>query len=518
MPSITLHSRTGRWIMTSVILASAMAFIDGTALNVALPSLQKDLNASGADLFWILNSYLLMLAALILTGGSLGDKMGRKKIFMIGIAVFILGSASCGFAPNVYWLIGFRAVQGLGGALMIPGSLSIITSSFEKERGTAIGTWSAVTTLVTVGGPILGGALADAGLWRLIFFINVPIGIMSLIILWFKVPESTDEQPDQSLDYYGSIAIISGLALLTYGFLKIPGAGFNNAQVYSSIGAGIVALLLFGLIEKKSKHPMMPLSLFKNKTFTGANLLTFFLYAGLFAGMLFLTLNMVQIQGYSQLQAGLTLLPFTVLIILISRWSGSMSDKYGSRRFLIGGPVLVSTGLLMLSFVQATNGPSDFWVTYFPGICVFGLGMSLTVTPLTSTVMGALPNRYSGTASSINNAISRISNVFTNAIVGALAILFFTGYLSREVNHVSLNGIAKMQVIQQATNLGDAKVPSDVPDENKKEIAQLYKEGFINTYTRVMQISAVLAFTGAMMAFLFIGKPNLENKGDNVST
>jgi MFS family permease len=202
--------------MASVILASSMAFIDGTALNVVLPSLQKNLNASGADLFWVLNSYLLMLAALILTGGSLGDKLGRKKIFMTGIAIFIIGSASCGFAPTVSYLIGFRAVQGLGGALMIPGSLSIITSSFEKERGKAIGTWSAITTLVTVGGPILGGALADAGLWRLIFFINVPIGIASLIILWLKVPESRDKQSDHAIDYYGAIAIIAALALLTY--------------------------------------------------------------------------------------------------------------------------------------------------------------------------------------------------------------------------------------------------------------------------------------------------------------
>jgi EmrB/QacA subfamily drug resistance transporter len=510
--TITLSSTTGKWIVASVILASAMAFIDGTALNVALPSLQKDLNATGADLFWILNSYLLMLAALILTGGSLGDKLGRKKIFMIGIAVFILGSASCGFAPTVSYLIGFRAVQGIGGAMMIPGSLSIITSSFEKERGKAIGTWSAVTTLVTVGGPILGGALADAGLWRFIFFINVPIGILSLIILWFKVPESRDPQSGYSIDYFGSIAIIAGLALLTYGFLKIPGTGFKNAQVYLSIGIGIIALILFILIEKKSGHPMMPLQLFKNKAFTGANLLTFFLYAGLFAGMLFLTLNMVQIQGYSQLQAGLTLLPFTILIILISRWSGSLSDKFGPRRFLIGGPLLVSIGLLMLSFVKTTNGPSDFWVTYFPGIFIFGLGMSLTVTPLTSTVMGALPNHYSGTASGINNAISRISNVFTNAIVGALAILFFTGYLTSEVNHLSLNENVKTSVIQQAANLGDAKVPADVLEKNKKEVAYLYKEGFIQTYTKVMQISAGMAFTASLIAFLFISDKEIRNK------
>lgn len=512
MSSITLRSSTGRWIMASVILASAMAFIDGTALNVALPSLQKDLNATGADLFWILNSYLLMLAALILTGGSLGDKLGRKKIFMTGIAVFILGSASCGFAPNVSYLIGFRALQGLGGAMMIPGSLSIITSSFEGERGKAIGTWSAVTTLVTVGGPILGGALADAGLWRLIFFINVPIGIASLIILWYKVPESSDTRSGHSIDYYGSTTIIAGLALLTYGFLKIPGNGFNNAQVYFSIGAGIVALILFILIEKKSKHPMMPLQLFKNKTFAGANLLTFFLYAGLFAGMLFLTLNMVQIQGYSQLQAGLTLLPFTILIILISRWSGSLSDRFGPRRFLIGGPLLVAIGLLILSFVKNTNGPSDFWVTYFPGIFIFGLGMSLTVTPLTSTVMGALPNHYSGTASGINNAVSRISNVFTNAIIGAFAILFFTAYLGKEVNHISLNENAKAHVIQQATNLGDAKVPVNVSVENKQAIAYLYKEGFIKTYSQVMRISAALALLGSLMAFVFIRDEKIKNQ------
>ena len=241
MPTITLSSTTGKWIMASVILASAMAFIDGTALNVVLPSLQKEFNATGTDLFWLLNSYLLMLAALVLPGGSLGDKLGRKKIFMIGIAVFMLASAACGFAPTVNYLIVFRAIQGIGGALMIPGSLSIITTSFSKsERGKAIGTWSAITTMVTVGGPILGGALADAGLWRMIFFINVPIGIVSLIILWCKVPESSDEETDHSLDYTGAVATVAGLALLTYGFLRIPVAGFNNWQVYISLGGGTI--------------------------------------------------------------------------------------------------------------------------------------------------------------------------------------------------------------------------------------------------------------------------------------
>lgn len=513
MPGITLNSTAGKWIMASVILASAMAFIDSVALNVVLPSLQKEFNAKGTDLFWLLNSYLLMLAALVLPGGSLGDKLGRKKIFMIGIAVFMLASTACGFAPTVKYLIVFRAIQGIGGALMIPGSLSIITTSFStSERGKAIGTWSAITTMVTIGGPILGGAFADAGLWRMIFFINVPIGMASLAILWFKVPESSDEETDHSLDHSGAIATIIGLALLTFGFLRIPETGFNNWQVYISLGGGLFSLIIFIIIENNSRYPMMPLQLFSNKTFTGANLLTFFLYAGLFSGILFLTLNMVQIQRYSQLQAGMTLLPFTILLILISRWSGGLVDKYGPRWFLIAGPALAGVGLLLLSFVKQTNGPSEYWTTYFPGIVVFGLGMSFTVTPLTTTVMGAVANHYSGTASGINNAITRISNVFSNAIIGALAILFFTGYLNNTVKEIPLKGESRLQVIAQAVNLGDAKVPDIVGNENKAKVEEAFKEGFISAYVKVMRICAALAAMGALMAFLFIKNEELKTE------
>ncbi len=511
MPSVTLKSSTGKWIMASVILASAMAFIDSTALNVVLPSLQKDLDATATDLFWILNSYLLMLAALILPGGSLGDKLGRKKIFMIGIAVFMVASAASGLAPTVGYLIFFRAIQGIGGALMIPGSLSIINSAFSsKERGKAIGTWSAITTMVTVGGPILGGALADAGLWRIIFFINVPIGIVSLLILWRKVPESMDEQTDRTLDYPGAISIVAGLALLTYGFLSIPETGFNNWKVYTSLAGGTFSIILFIIIEHRSKHPMMPLQLFRNKTFSGANLLTFFLYAALACAMLFLTLNMVQVQGYSQLQAGMTLLPFTILLITISRWSGGLVDKYGPRWFLIMGPSVVAVGLLWLSFIKQTNGPSSYWTTFLPGIFLFGLGMSFTVTPLTTTVMGAVADHYSGTASGVNNAISRISNVFANAILGALAILFFTGFLNNKMDKISLPEKAKKEIVGEAVNLGDAKVPSIITEKDKVTIRKIYNEGFINSYGIIMQICSGLAALSVIMAFIFIKNSGLK--------
>ncbi len=505
MATVSLGSPAGKWIMVSAILASAMAFIDGTALNVVLPALQQSLDAKGADLFWILNAYLLMLASLILIGGSLGDKLGRKNVFMIGIFIFITGSALCGLSPGVFYLIVFRIIQGIGGALMIPGSLSLISSSIDaKERGKAIGTWSAITTVVTMGGPVLGGALADAGLWRYIFFINIPIGIVALLILWRKVAESKDDSTDQTIDFPGAVSIASGLALLTFGFLRMPAVGFNSWQVYGSLALGLLLLIVFIYIEGTSKHPMMPLNLFNNKTFSGINLLTFFLYAGLGGGMLFISLNMVQVQGYSQLQSGLTFLPFTVLMISIARYAGAIADKKGPRLLLIIGPALAGAGLLMLSFIKQTTGPSDYWTSFFPGVLVFGFGMSLTVAPLTATVMGSVSDHFSGTASGINNAMTRIANVFANAIFGALAVLFFSGAMRGELKKLSLNEKDKKAVMEQSANLGNAKVPAGIDGSNKKAVEIAYHNGFISAYGNIMRICAGLGFLGALMSVVFI--------------
>lgn len=515
MASVALRSTAGKWLMSSAILASSMAFIDGTALNVVLPALQKNINATGTDLFWVLNAYLLMLASLILIGGSMGDKLGRKKVFMIGIFIFIAGSALCGFSPGINFLIAFRIIQGIGGALMIPGSLSLISSSInQKERGKAIGTWSAFTTIVTMGGPILGGALADAGLWRYIFFINIPVGVIALLILAFQVKESVDENKDHALDFPGAVAIALGLACLTFGFLRIPLLGLNSWQVYVSLTAGVLLLMFFIFIEKKSKHPMMPLKLFANKTFSGANLLTFFLYAGLGAGMLFLSLNLVQAQGYSQLQSGLTFLPFTILMISIARFAGGLADKHGPRFFLITGPVVAGSGLLLLSFVKQTGGAADYWTTFFPGILVFGLGMSLTVAPLTAAVMSSADEHFSGTASGINNAMTRIANVFANAVFGALAVLFFSAALQKEIKDVPLAAKTKQAVITQTVNLGNAKVPQEINDTDKALIEKSYHTGFITAYQKIMRISAALAFAGALMSLLFIKNSAVQKDSD----
>lgn len=510
MSTVALKSPAGKWIMASAILASSMAFIDATALNVVLPALQQGLKATGADLFWILNAYLLMLASLILIGGAMGDKLGRKKVFMYGIFIFILGSAACGLSGSVLMLVICRVLQGVGGALMIPGSLSLISSSINPpERGKAIGTWSAFTTVVTMGGPILGGALADAGLWRYIFFINVPIGIIALLMLAFKVNEVRDEDSKAGLDFPGAVTIVLALALITFGFLRVPTVGLGNIEAYGSLIGGLLFLILFIIIEIKSDNPMMPLKLFNNSTFSGANLLTFFLYAGLGAGMLFLSLNLVQVQGYSQLQSGLTFLPFTVLMISIARFAGGLADKHGPRLFLIAGPALAGSGLLILSFVKQTAGPSAYWTTFFPGVLVLGLGMSFTVAPLTAAVMTSVSDHFSGTASGINNAMTRISGVFANAIFGALAVLLFSGALQQDLQKTSFNTKDKQLIMQQTKDLGNAKVPPTL-NADKQQIEKYFHEGFISAYANIMRISAGLGYLGALMALLFIYNKQLE--------
>jgi EmrB/QacA subfamily drug resistance transporter len=534
--------------MVAAVLASSMAFIDATALNVVLPSLQQSLQGNGTELFWILNAYLLMLASLILIGGVLGDRLGRKRVYTIGIVVFLIGSVACGCSVSMGMLIGCRVIQGAGGALMIPGSLSLLSALIaDEERGKAIGTWSALTTTVTVGGPILGGALADAGLWRDIFFVNVPLGLASLLILWRKVPESRSASAEaaaagegelHSLDIKGAVVVAVGLALETWGCLRIPAVGLGNWSVLAALAGGVIFLLAFVRIEVRSKDPMIPLSLFRNPVFSGVNALTFFLYAGLGAVFLFLSLNMVQIQGYSQLQAGLSFLPFTLLLISLSRYVGGWADRHGPRALLIAGPVVAGVGMILLSMVGQVRRLSDYWYSFFPGIVVFGLGMALTVVPLTSAVMGAVGSQFSGVASGVNNALSRVAGVFANAIFGALAVVLFAGAVGRQVDAMGLDARDRQLVMAETVKLGDAKVPEEVKRGSgpaamngdagssgggvgsravqtwasggdggaAAQVETAYREGFIEVYRVILRISAGLAFMGALMAVLFVKK------------
>ena len=502
--SFELNCPTGRWTLTATILASSMAFIDTTALNVILPSLQRDLAADGSDLFWVLNSYLLMLASLIIVGGSLGDRMGRVRVFNWGIIVFTIGSLLCGLAPTIEFLIIFRTVQGIGGAFMIPGSLSIISAVFSKEdKGKAIGTWSAATTIVTICGPVLGGALADIGWWRQIFFINLPLGIFSIYILSKKVPESR-ESDSSAIDWKGAITLVLSLTLITLGFLEMPELGVDHWMVVSSLIIGVILLIVFIYLENHIHAPMMPLELFANRTFSGVNLLTFFLYAALGAMMLFLSLNVIQIQGYSQFQAGLTFLPFTGTMVVLARIMGGMTDKYGARRFLIAGPIITGLGIAWLSQVGMTLGPSEYWTTYFPGFMVFAVGMSITVVPLTTAVMNSVDKKRSGIASGINNSITRISSTFINAILGATAIYLFSDFVADKIGSLELSNSLTQKIMEEARNLGEAKAPDNLHASIQRQINSIYASSFVRTYEWVGIMNAVLAFTSGILAFFMV--------------
>ncbi|MEO9482912.1 MAG: MFS transporter [Ekhidna sp.] len=500
----SLDSSTGKWTMFSTILATSMAFIDGSALNVILPSLQQDLSANGVDLFWVLNSYLLMLAALIIVGGSLGDKLGRVKVFKFGIIVFTIGSALCGLSQDITQLIVFRTIQGIGGAFMIPGSLSIISAVFtNEEKGKAIGTWSAITTIVTICGPVLGGALADAGLWRLIFFINLPFGLLSIVALHFKVPES--KQPEVSkVDWKGASTLVLSLAALTFGFLEVPEWGYQHPIVILSLVIGTFFLVFFVMIERKTQDPMVPLTMFRNKTFSGVNLLSFFLYAGMGAMMLFLSLNIIQIQGYSQFQAGLTFLPFSFIMVFAARKMGALASKYGARRFLIMGPSITGAGMVWFSFIGMTDGPSAYWSTYFPPFLLFALGIAITVVPLTTAVMACVDDSKSGIASGINNSVTRISGTFMNAILGAVAILVFGNYVLESMETFTVSDSIKNQVMLEASKLGEATASLEYDPKLQSTINTIFDHSFISVYKMVCWISAALALLSAAIAFFMV--------------
>ncbi|MGA2762416.1 MAG: MFS transporter [Spirochaetia bacterium] len=495
----------GPWVLFSTIFASSMAFIDATALNVSLPAVQAGLHASAVQLLWIVNAYLLMLAALIPVGGSLGDLLGRRKVFAVGIGLFMLASLVCGLAPSADFLIWARVLQGIGSAMMIPGSLAIISSFFgPSERGRAIGTWSAATTIVTVIGPILGGVLSSAGLWRGVFLINLPLGVAALIPLFLRVPESRNEQSGGRIDFPGAGLLVVALAGLTWGFISAPDAGFADSRVIVALAVGVAALAGFLVVEARSRYPMIPLVLFTSRTFSGTNLLTLALYGALSVGMLFLSLNLVQAQGYSMALAGFAFTPFALVLTALSRWAGGLVDRSGPRLPLMIGPAIAGAAFLSMAWSGLTLGPSRYWLTFFPGVVLLGVGMGITVAPLTTAVMSSVASHLSGTASGINNAVSRTAGVLAIAVVGALSLVLFAHGLDARAAGAGLPDPVRQALSLEAGRLGAAAVPREVAAQDVGTVQSVIRLAFVDTFKFVMLVCAALSWVGAGLAGLFV--------------
>ena len=423
-----LSEKRKRLTLVATILGSSMAFIDGSVVNIALPAIQQALHADAASTQWIVNAYLLLLGALVLVGGSAADLYGRRRIFLLGTAVFTTASIACGLAPNITLLVVSRAVQGLGAALLTPASLAMLGATFDQhERSHAIGVWAGVAALTSAAGPVLGGWLVDHVSWRAIFLLNVPLAIAAAGLAIFFASESRDDKAKR-LDWVGAVAVAIGLAAITWGLSAIPASGFHDTNVLAALGVGAAFLLSFVAIEAQfHERAMMPLSLYRSRNFSGTNALTLLLYFALGGALYYLPFGLIRLGGYSATQAGAALLPFALIMGFGASFAGTLSDRFGPRLSLTAGPLIAACGLTLLAFADLGK---SYWIGVFPAICVLAIGMTITVPPLTSTVMASVGEARAGIASGVNNAVARVASLFAVAALGAVLFASFSHHLA----------------------------------------------------------------------------------------
>jgi EmrB/QacA subfamily drug resistance transporter len=517
-PSAARRTNSAPWVLAATILASSMAFIDGTVVNVALPALQSSLHATVVDVQWVVESYGLFLSALILAGGAIGDSLGRRRVFLLGAGLFAAASIGCGLSTNISELIVARSIQGVGAAALVPSSLAIISASFdEKSRGQAIGTWSGFTAITTAFGPLLGGWLIQHASWHWVFFINVPIALAVIVISLIHVPES--RSPAQTLsgsgavltnastrtiDWLGSILATLSLAGLAYGFIESATLGWSHPIVIASLIAGAAFLFLFVRTEQTAPAPMLPLRLFQSSTFAGANLLTLLLYAALGFFFFIFPLNLIQIQGYTATEAGAAATPMILLIFFLSRWSGGLVARHGPRTPLIVGPLMVAAGFLLFA-VPSVGG--SYWSTFFPALIVLGSGMAVSVAPLTTVVMNSVERDRTGTASGVNNAVARVAGVLSIAILGVVMVQAFAHTLDASLSLLNLTPEVSRSIQSNLVELADINVPSGLNPATAASVHAAITQAFVFAFRVTMLICSALAIASAGVALKTISPP-----------
>jgi EmrB/QacA subfamily drug resistance transporter len=490
------------WILVAMILGSSMAFVDSTVVNVALPAIQSSLGATVTSMQWVVEAYALLLSALILTGGALGDALGRKRMFLLGVTVFAAASVACALAVNIRELVTARAVQGLGAAFLVPGSLSIISASFpESRRGRAIGTWSGFTSITAAVGPVLGGWLIQNASWRWAFLLNVPLAIAVVAISSWRVPESKAESRSH-IDWIGALLVTAGLAGTTYGFIESSSRGWTNVSVGGALIVGGACLIAFEYFEVHASFPMVPFRLFRSSDFGGANLLTLFLYAALGIFFFLFPLNLIQVQHYSATATGAAALPFILLMFLLSRLSGSVAARFGARRMLVAGPMIAAAGFLC--FVFPSIGGS-YWTTFFPGFVVLGFGMAMTVAPLTTAVMGAVDENLTGTASGINNAVARVAGLLAIAVLGMATVHFFSHYLDERITALALPIDLARAVRSNELRLAAINIPRGLDSMTAAKLGSSIDQAFIYGFRIIMLFCAGLSVASSAFAWRMIG-------------
>jgi len=488
-------------VLIAAILGSSMSFVDVSAVNVALPIMQRELAANNAQVQWVVEGYALFLAALILVGGSLGDLLGRKKMFVLGVVIFAVASGACAIAPTIALLIVARCVQGVGGALAVPESLALISATFTGgERGKAIGTWSGFASITGAAGPLIGGVLAQHASWRWVFVINIPIAIAVVLISWSHVPESKDDHAVRGIDWTGAVLATAGLGGLVYGLIRLQTARSDRTGLVTAV-AGVIILAIFGYAEMRARHPMMPLALFRSRTFSVANIYTLLIYTALGGSLYFFPFVLIDVQKYTPTAAGAAGLPFVFLVFLLSRWSGGLLPWLGARVPLVIGGTLAGIAFLLYS-LPGIGG--SYWTTYFPAVCMLGIGAAFFVAPLTTTVFDSSDPSQSGIASAINNAISRAAGLIAIAVLGIiLSVVLDRSFDARIAAH-HVAPATRALLANERDRLSAGTVPPDIPASDRATVEVALANGYLAGYRAVMYASAGISFGAALIALVFL--------------